>query len=98
MRENISHLAVIVLYICNFVLIHFGIMQNLLPFLGPLLRKSSEACRNFSVIKSLRESENLQVSFTALIPNTHIQRHIHSLYVVILGFMVSFSQFICRVH
>ncbi|PHT43680.1 hypothetical protein CQW23_17705 [Capsicum baccatum] len=36
-------------------------LQNLLPFLGPLLRKSSEACRNFSVIKSLRESENLQV-------------------------------------
>uniref|UniRef100_M0ZVG8 TVLP1 n=1 Tax=Solanum tuberosum TaxID=4113 RepID=M0ZVG8_SOLTU len=36
-------------------------MQNLLPFLGSLLRKSSEAYRNFSVIKSLRESENLQV-------------------------------------
>ncbi|KAE9452285.1 hypothetical protein C3L33_15810, partial [Rhododendron williamsianum] len=36
-------------------------LQNLLPFLGPLLRKSSEAFRNFSVIKSLRESENLQV-------------------------------------
>lgn len=36
-------------------------IQNLLPFLGPLLRKSSEAYRNFSVIKSLRESENLQV-------------------------------------
>ncbi|XP_049357336.1 vacuolar sorting protein 39-like isoform X1 [Solanum verrucosum] len=36
-------------------------LQNLLPFLGPLLRKSSEAYRNFSVIKSLRESENLQV-------------------------------------
>uniref|UniRef100_A0A5B7C9D0 Putative vam6/Vps39-like protein n=1 Tax=Davidia involucrata TaxID=16924 RepID=A0A5B7C9D0_DAVIN len=35
-------------------------LQNLLPFLGPLLRKSSEAFRNFSVIKSLRESENLQ--------------------------------------
>lgn len=36
-------------------------LQNLLPFLGPLLRKSSEANRNFSVIKSLRQSENLQV-------------------------------------
>ncbi|KAL2552906.1 Vacuolar sorting protein 39 [Forsythia ovata] len=36
-------------------------LKNLLPFLGPLLRKSSEANRNFSVIKSLRESENLQV-------------------------------------
>ncbi|XP_010548331.1 PREDICTED: vam6/Vps39-like protein [Tarenaya hassleriana] len=36
-------------------------LQNLLPFLGPLLRKSSEAHRNFSVIKSLRQSENLQV-------------------------------------
>uniref|UniRef100_A0A2P2JQK0 CNH domain-containing protein n=1 Tax=Rhizophora mucronata TaxID=61149 RepID=A0A2P2JQK0_RHIMU len=36
-------------------------IQNLLPFLGPLLRKSSEAYRNLSVIKSLRESENLQV-------------------------------------
>ncbi|KAL5557285.1 hypothetical protein UlMin_039521 [Ulmus minor] len=36
-------------------------LQNLLPFLGPLLKKSSEACRNFSVIKSLRQSENLQV-------------------------------------
>lgn len=35
--------------------------QNLLPFLGPLLRKSSEASRNFSVINSLRQSENLQV-------------------------------------
>ncbi|XP_075514737.1 vacuolar sorting protein 39-like isoform X2 [Primulina tabacum] len=36
-------------------------LKNLLPFLGPLLRKSSEAYRNFSVIKSLRESESLQV-------------------------------------
>lgn len=36
-------------------------LQNLLPFLGPLLRKSSEASRNFSVINSLRQSENLQV-------------------------------------
>ncbi|KAL4378998.1 hypothetical protein GQ457_02G014270 [Hibiscus cannabinus] len=36
-------------------------LQNLLPFLEPLLRKSSEAYRNFSVIKSLRQSENLQV-------------------------------------
>ncbi|KAK7814422.1 vacuolar sorting protein 39 [Quercus suber] len=36
-------------------------LQNLLPFLGPLLRKSSEAYRNLSVIKSLRQSENLQV-------------------------------------
>ncbi|GAB4827022.1 Vam6/Vps39-like protein [Ancistrocladus abbreviatus] len=36
-------------------------LKNLLPFLGPLLRKSSEAYRNFSVIKRLRQSENLQV-------------------------------------
>ncbi|KAG7015348.1 Vam6/Vps39-like protein [Cucurbita argyrosperma subsp. argyrosperma] len=36
-------------------------LQNLLQFLGPLLRKSSEAYRNSSVIKSLRQSENLQV-------------------------------------
>ncbi|KAK9285215.1 hypothetical protein L1049_024403 [Liquidambar formosana] len=36
-------------------------LQNLQPFLGPLLRKSSEAYRNFSVINSLRQSENLQV-------------------------------------
>nr|XP_043607613.1 vacuolar sorting protein 39-like [Erigeron canadensis] len=35
-------------------------LQNLLPFLGPLLRKTSEAHRNYSVIKRLRESENLQ--------------------------------------
>ncbi|KAG2291256.1 hypothetical protein Bca52824_037925 [Brassica carinata] len=35
-------------------------LQNLLPFLAPLLRNSSEAHRNFSVIKSLRQSENLQ--------------------------------------
>ncbi|KAJ4851461.1 Vam6/Vps39-like protein [Turnera subulata] len=36
-------------------------LQNLLPFLGPLLKKSSEAYRNLSVIKSLRQSESLQV-------------------------------------
>ncbi|KAL8168245.1 hypothetical protein V2J09_009744 [Rumex salicifolius] len=36
-------------------------LKNLLPFLGPLLRKSSEAYRNFAVIKRLRQSENLQV-------------------------------------
>lgn len=36
-------------------------LQNLLSFLGPLMRKSSEAYRNYSVIKSLRQSENLQV-------------------------------------
>ncbi|CAB80329.1 hypothetical protein [Arabidopsis thaliana] len=36
-------------------------LHNLLPFLAPLLRNSSEAHRNFSVIKSLRQSENLQV-------------------------------------
>ncbi|KAK1355839.1 hypothetical protein POM88_049095 [Heracleum sosnowskyi] len=35
--------------------------MNLLPFLGPLLRKSSEARRNLSVIKRLRDRENLQV-------------------------------------
>ncbi|GAB4846823.1 Vam6/Vps39-like protein, variant 2 [Ancistrocladus abbreviatus] len=34
-------------------------LKNLIPFLGPLLRKSSEAYRNFSVIKRLRQSENL---------------------------------------
>lgn len=36
-------------------------LQNLLSFLEPLLKKSSEAQRNLSVVKSLRESENLQV-------------------------------------
>ncbi|KAH9313387.1 hypothetical protein KI387_028422 [Taxus chinensis] len=36
-------------------------LQLLLPFLEPLLKKSSEARRNLSVIKSLRHSENLQV-------------------------------------
>ncbi|GAB2231839.1 hypothetical protein Droror1_Dr00010855 [Drosera rotundifolia] len=36
-------------------------LKNMLPFLGPLVRKSSEAYRNFSVIKRLRQSENLQV-------------------------------------
>ncbi|XP_077225169.1 vacuolar sorting protein 39 [Tasmannia lanceolata] len=36
-------------------------LQNLLPFLEPLLKKSSEGRRNFSVIRSLRHSENLQV-------------------------------------
>ncbi|KAI7754449.1 hypothetical protein M8C21_004712 [Ambrosia artemisiifolia] len=35
-------------------------LQNLVPFLGPLLRKTSEAHRNLSVIRRLRESENLQ--------------------------------------
>lgn len=36
-------------------------LQDLQSFLGPLLRKSSEMYRNCSVIKSLRQSENLQV-------------------------------------
>ncbi|OVA05137.1 Clathrin [Macleaya cordata] len=36
-------------------------LQNLLSFLEPLVKKSSEGRRNFSVIKSLRYSENLQV-------------------------------------
>ncbi|TYJ47365.1 hypothetical protein E1A91_A02G184600v1 [Gossypium mustelinum] len=36
-------------------------LQNLLPFLGPLVKKSSEAYRNSSVIKSLRQTESLQV-------------------------------------
>ncbi|KAK7294451.1 hypothetical protein RJT34_17340 [Clitoria ternatea] len=36
-------------------------LQDLLSFLGPLMRKSSEMHRNCSVIKSLRQSENLQV-------------------------------------
>ncbi|KAF8402378.1 hypothetical protein HHK36_013333 [Tetracentron sinense] len=36
-------------------------LQNLLPFLEPLLKKSSEGRRNYSVINSLRYSENLQV-------------------------------------
>ncbi|CAF1710432.1 unnamed protein product [Brassica oleracea var. botrytis] len=46
-------------------------LQNLLPFLAPLLRNSSEAHRNFSVIKSLRQSENLQIgtSVFAVYPN-----------------------------
>ncbi|KAL5990833.1 hypothetical protein ACLOJK_011738 [Asimina triloba] len=35
--------------------------KNLLSFLEPLLKKSSEGHRNFSVIRSLRHSENLQV-------------------------------------
>ncbi|KAJ4880245.1 Vacuolar sorting protein 39 [Raphanus sativus] len=39
----------------------YSSLQNLLLFLAPLLRNSSEAHRNFSVIKSLRQSENLQV-------------------------------------
>uniref|UniRef100_A0A7C8Z1A3 CNH domain-containing protein n=1 Tax=Opuntia streptacantha TaxID=393608 RepID=A0A7C8Z1A3_OPUST len=36
-------------------------LKDLLPFLGPLLRKSSEGHRNFAVIRRLRESESLQV-------------------------------------
>ncbi|XP_058766537.1 vacuolar sorting protein 39-like [Vicia villosa] len=36
-------------------------LQNMLPFLGPLVRKSSEMYRNCSVVRSLRQSENLQV-------------------------------------
>ncbi|KAF6136281.1 hypothetical protein GIB67_042766 [Kingdonia uniflora] len=36
-------------------------LRNLLSFLEPLLKKSSEAQRNLSVVKSLRQSENLQV-------------------------------------
>ncbi|XP_058777856.1 vacuolar sorting protein 39-like [Vicia villosa] len=36
-------------------------LQDLLSFLGPLLRKSSEMYRNCSVIRSLRQSESLQV-------------------------------------
>eukprot|EP00249_Psilotum_nudum_P022700 c28613_g1_i1 orf=68-3187(+) len=36
-------------------------LQLLLPFLEPLLRKSSEARRNLSVIRNLLRSENLQV-------------------------------------
>ncbi|AET03930.2 vacuolar sorting protein 39 [Medicago truncatula] len=36
-------------------------LQNLLPILGPLVRKSSEMYRNCSVVRSLRQSENLQV-------------------------------------
>ncbi|MQL86964.1 hypothetical protein Taro_019497 [Colocasia esculenta] len=36
-------------------------LQNLLPFLEPLLKKSSEGRRNYSVIRNLRYSENLQV-------------------------------------
>ncbi|XP_058094281.1 vacuolar sorting protein 39 [Magnolia sinica] len=36
-------------------------LQNLLSFLEPLLKKSSEGRRNFSVIRSLRHSESLQV-------------------------------------
>lgn len=36
-------------------------IQNLCSFLEPLLRKSSEGHRNYSVVRSLRYSENLQV-------------------------------------
>lgn len=36
-------------------------LQSLLPFLEPLLKKSSEGRRNYAVVKSLRYSENLQV-------------------------------------
>ncbi|KAI3785289.1 hypothetical protein L1987_44405 [Smallanthus sonchifolius] len=36
-------------------------LQKLYPFLGPLMRKTSESYRNFSVIKSLRQYESLQV-------------------------------------
>ncbi|KAG0503715.1 hypothetical protein HPP92_003787 [Vanilla planifolia] len=36
-------------------------LQNLRSFLEPLLRKSSEGRRNYSIVKSLRYSENLQV-------------------------------------
>ncbi|EPS67833.1 hypothetical protein M569_06937, partial [Genlisea aurea] len=36
-------------------------LKNLVPFLEPLLRKSSESHRNLSVIKHLREAENIQV-------------------------------------
>ncbi|KAI7746579.1 hypothetical protein M8C21_005733, partial [Ambrosia artemisiifolia] len=36
-------------------------LQKLYPFLGPLMRKTSETYRNFSVIKSLRQYESLQV-------------------------------------
>lgn len=36
-------------------------LENLVPFLEPLLKKSSEGHRNFSIIRSLRYSENLQV-------------------------------------
>lgn len=42
-------------------------LQNMLPFLGPLVRKSSEMYRNCSVVRSLRQSENLQVSRHQLI-------------------------------
>ncbi|CAA6660293.1 unnamed protein product [Spirodela intermedia] len=36
-------------------------LLNLLPFLEPLLKKSSEGRRNYSIIRNLRYSENLQV-------------------------------------
>ncbi|KAI3726490.1 hypothetical protein L1987_66287 [Smallanthus sonchifolius] len=36
-------------------------LQKLYPFLGPLMRKTCESYRNFSVIKSLRQYESLQV-------------------------------------
>ncbi|KAH1249965.1 Vacuolar sorting protein 39 [Glycine max] len=41
-------------------------LQDLLSFLGPLLRKSNEMYRNCSVIKSLRQSENLHGAFVEL--------------------------------
>ncbi|KAI3516572.1 hypothetical protein L1887_15493 [Cichorium endivia] len=36
-------------------------LQKLFPSLGPLMKKTSESCRNFQVIKSLRQCESLRV-------------------------------------
>ncbi|KAL4589359.1 hypothetical protein LXL04_002265 [Taraxacum kok-saghyz] len=36
-------------------------LQKLFPSLGPLMKKTSESCRNYAVIKSLRQCESLQV-------------------------------------
>ncbi|PWA81788.1 citron homology (CNH) domain protein [Artemisia annua] len=43
-------------------------LQKLYPFLGPLMKKTSESYRNFSVIKSLRQLENLQKLYPFLGP------------------------------
>lgn len=43
------------------LIVLFFTLQNLIRFLEPLLKKSSEGRRNYSVIKSLRFTENLQV-------------------------------------
>jgi len=45
----------------GFIYLKRFLLQQLIPFLEPLLRKSSEAHRNAAVIKNLRRTESLQV-------------------------------------